>query len=41
MAAQAAKLAIQLAAGESEATQSRIYTSTLINRHSVAPVRAG
>ena len=41
MAAQAAKLAIQLAAGESDATQSRIYTPTLINRHSVAPVRAG
>ncbi|ELI6417635.1 TPA: substrate-binding domain-containing protein [Aeromonas salmonicida subsp. salmonicida] len=40
MAAQAAKLALQLAAGESEAVQSRIYTPTLINRHSVAPVRA-
>ena len=39
MAAQAAKLALQLAAGESETVQSRIYTPTLINRHSVAPVR--
>ena len=39
MAAQAAKLALQLAAGESESVQSRIYTPTLINRHSVAPVR--
>ena len=39
MAAQAAKLALQLAAGESE-VQSRIYTPTLINRHSVAPVRS-
>ncbi len=41
MASQAAKLALQLAAGESEAQQNRIYTPTLINRHSVAPVRAG
>jgi LacI family transcriptional regulator len=40
MAAQAAKLALQLAAGECESVQSRIYTPTLINRHSVAPVRA-
>lgn len=40
MAAQAAKLALQLAAGESESVQSRIYTPTLINRHSVAPVRS-
>ncbi len=40
MAAQAAKLALQLAAGESEVVQSRIYTPTLINRHSVAPVRS-
>ena len=39
MAAQAAKLALQLAAGDSETVQSRIYTPTLINRHSVAPVR--
>ena len=39
MAAQAAKLALQLAAGESEVVQSRVYTPTLINRHSVAPVR--
>ncbi len=41
MASQAAKLALQLAAGEGEAQQNRIYTPTLINRHSVAPVRAG
>ncbi|MCS3457081.1 substrate-binding domain-containing protein [Aeromonas rivuli] len=40
MAAQAAKLALQLAAGEGEAQQSRIYTPTLINRHSVAPLRS-
>ena len=39
MASQAAKLALQLAAGETQTLQSRIYAPTLINRHSAAPAR--
>ena len=38
--AQAAKLALQLAAGESESVQSCIYTPTLINRHRSFPCQA-
>ncbi|PJG57445.1 substrate-binding domain-containing protein [Aeromonas cavernicola] len=40
MAAQAAKLALQLAAGEHESWQNRLYTPALISRHSVAAARS-